>query len=261
MMLQQTQAARVVPAYVSFLRRFPTLRSLARATRQDVVIEWDGLGYSRRAVALSEAARTIARDHDGRVPSDPVALRRLPGIGPYTVAAIASISFGARVAAIDTNVRRIVARAFLGVDPDDARAGEVQDLAAAWVDPDDPGAWNQALMDLGREVCRPRPQCEACPLRPGCRFVLGGAKARPSSTRKSRFEGSNREARGAVLRALRTGEERSLEGLARDTGLSLKRVVPAVAGLARDGLVDAGPAAQGAPPPPPPPRGRVRLAG
>jgi A/G-specific adenine glycosylase len=103
-MLQQTQAGRVVPAFRSFLRRFPTVRTLAAAPRRDVVREWGGLGYNRRAVRLSEAARAIVRDHGGRIPRDPSALRELPGVGPYTAAAVASLGFGEPVAVVDTNV-------------------------------------------------------------------------------------------------------------------------------------------------------------
>lgn len=102
-MLQQTQAARVVPVFVRFLGAFPSVASLAAAGRGDVVRAWAGLGYNRRAVALSEAARAIVRDHDGRVPADPQVLRTLPGVGPYTAAAVAALAFGAPVAAVDTN--------------------------------------------------------------------------------------------------------------------------------------------------------------
>ena len=255
-MLQQTQASRVVPAYRAFLRRFPTVRALAAASRRDVVASWDGLGYNRRAVALSEAARSIVGGHGGRVPSDPVALQRLPGVGPYTAAAVASIGFGARVPAVDTNVRRIVARVFLGVGADEASAEEVHALAKGWLDRNDPGAWNQALMDLGREVCRPRPLCEVCPLRPGCRFRVEGWEPRPAKRRQPPFEGSSRQVRGAVVSRLRRRAEATLAGLAGETGFPVGRVASAVAALAWDGLIEAGPAALAGRP-----GGRVRLAG
>ena len=122
-MLQQTQAARVVPAYRSFLRRFPTVRALAAAPRRDVVAEWGGLGYNRRAVRLSEAARAIDRDHDGRIPRAKDELLELPGVGPYTAAAVASMGFGEPVAVVDTNVRRVVSRVHLG-DRGSRSAGE-----------------------------------------------------------------------------------------------------------------------------------------
>ncbi len=255
-MLQQTQASRVVPAYREFLARFPTVRSLAAASRRDVVAAWDGLGYNRRAVALSEGARSIVGGHGGRVPSDPVALQRLPGLGPYSAAAVASVAFGVPVAAVDTNVRRIVARVFLGIEPDDAPAAEVRALAEGWLDRGDPGAWNQALMDLGREVCRPRPRCEVCPIRPGCRFRVEGWEPRPAKRRQPPFEGSSRQVRGAVVSRLRRREDATLAGLAGETGFPLERVASAVTALASDGLIEAGPAALAGRP-----RGRARLAG
>ena len=159
-MLQQTQASRVAPAFGSFLRRFPTVRALAAATRGDVVREWGGLGYNRRAVRLSEAARVVVRHHGGRIPRDPVALRELPGVGPYTAAAVASLGFGEPVAVVDTNVRRVVSRVYLGLDGHQVSSKEAWGLAEGWLDRDDPVTWNQALMDLGREVCRPEPRCD-----------------------------------------------------------------------------------------------------
>lgn len=236
LMLQQTQASRVVPAYTAFLRRFPDVRSLARASRHEVLLAWDGLGYNRRAVALSEAARTIVRDHTARVPVDVPTLRGLPGVGPYTAAAVASIAHGTPVAAIDTNVRRIAGRVFDGVD--DATPARVRELADAWLDPRDPGAWNEALMDLGREVCRPRPRCDVCPLRPSCAFVASGA--RPAGPRRTQgpFEGSFRQVRGAVVRALRARDAASLEELTAITGLDAERVAEAIHRLTAEGLLE-----------------------
>ncbi|MGH2637253.1 MAG: A/G-specific adenine glycosylase, partial [Actinomycetota bacterium] len=141
-MLQQTQAARVAPAFERFVSTFPGVRSLAVASRADVLRAWDGLGYNRRAVALSEAARTIERDHGGRVPSDPRVLRSLPGVGPYTADAVASLAFGAPVPALDTNVRRVVARVRLGVEAHQVTGGRLRSEAEDWLDRDDPGGWN-----------------------------------------------------------------------------------------------------------------------
>jgi A/G-specific adenine glycosylase len=236
LMLQQTQASRVVPAYTAFLRRFPDVRSLARASHREVLLAWDGLGYNRRAVALSEAARTIVRDHAAGVPADVPTLRGLPGVGPYMAAAVASIAHGTPVAAIDTNVRRLAGRVFDGVD--DATPARVRELADAWLDPRDPGAWNEALMDLGREVCRPQPRCDACPLRRSCAFVAAGA--RPAGPRRTQgpFEGSFRQVRGAVVRALRARDAASLEELTAITGLDAERVAEAVRRLTAEGLLE-----------------------
>ncbi len=235
-MLQQTQAPRIVPAYRAFLRRFPDVRALAGARRDDVLRAWGGLGYNRRALALSEAARAIVRDHAGAVPSDPATLRSLPGVGSYTAAAVASIAFGAAVAAVDTNVRRIVSRVADGTD--DASPARARELADAWLDRREPGAWNQALMDLGREVCRPRPRCDVCPLRPWCRFIEIGAA--PSSVRppQDRFEGSMRQARGAVVRTLRERRSGTVVELAGATGIDRERVAEAVRRMTAEGLLE-----------------------
>jgi A/G-specific adenine glycosylase len=237
-MLQQTQASRVVPAYRDFLARYPTVRSLAAASRRDVVRAWDGLGYNRRAVWLSEGARAIVREHEGRVPRDAATLRTLPGVGPYTAAAVASMAFGEPVAVVDTNVRRVVARVHLGVDGSRVPTGRVWELALEWLDRDDPVTWNQAVMDLGREVCRPRPRCDVCPLARVCRFRTSGSVAGRAPSAKDRFEGSSRQVRGAVVRTLRSHESLSLARLAAETGFEAARVDAAVVALATDGLVE-----------------------
>jgi len=202
MMLHQTQAARVAPAFTRFLRRFPTVADLAAAQRSAVLRAWSGLGYNRRAVYLSEAARLIVREHGGRVPSAPETLRTLPGVGPYTSAAVASIGFGVPVAALDTNVARVVARYRLGVEPGEAPRVNLEAAAADWLDRQDPGSWNQALMDLGREVCKATPRCDVCPLAPRCGFRAAGHSRHPSPRRQSPFPQSLRRVRGAVIRSL-----------------------------------------------------------
>lgn len=254
-MLQQTQAARVVPAFERFLRRFPSVRVLAKAPRDDVVRAWEGLGYNRRAVALSETARRLVVEHRGRVPRDPGALLRLPGIGPYTAAAIASLAFGEHVAALDTNARRIVARVHAARDADDVPPAKLRELADRWLDRGDPGTWNQALMDLGREVCRPRPRCDVCPIAFGCRFPAEAAAPQPSRRRQGRFEGSSRQVRGAVVGSLRRRGSASMRSICDDTRFPAGRIRDAVEALCRDGLVEAGPAALAGRS-----RGRVRLA-
>jgi len=237
-MLQQTQTGRVVPAYRSFLRRFPTVRALAAAPRRDVVAEWGGLGYNRRAVRLSEAARAIVRDHGGRIPRAKDELLELPGVGPYTAAAVASMGFGEPVAVVDTNVRRVVSRVHLGIDGHEVPPKEVWALADAWLDRDDPGTWNQALMDLGREVCTPKPDCEACPLARVCRFRLSGAVANRGPRRQGPFEGSSRQVRGAVVSALRSHPWLTPAHLASEIGFPVDRVEAAIQALAVDGLVE-----------------------
>ena len=237
-MLQQTQAARVEPIFEAFIARFPDVGALAEASRADVLRAWAGLGYNRRGVALHESARAIVREHGGRVPRDADALRRLPGVGPYTAAAVASIGYGEPVAAVDTNVRRITARAIHGVESDEVAPDRLARDAQTWLDPSAPGDWNQALMDLGRVFCRPAPRCGECPLASLCRFRVAGRTARPSGRRQPPFEGSTRQVRGSVVGALRTQRSASSEALADRTGHPARAVFIAADSLVRDGILE-----------------------
>ena len=190
-MLQQTQAARVVPHYERFLARFPTPRALAEAPAAEAIAAWSGLGYNRRALALRAAAAQVA-EHGW-----PEHLEDLPGVGPYTAAAVGSFAFGAQVAAVDTNVRRVIERRDGVRRPPRAlarRAAELLPEGRA-------AAWNQAMMELGATVCRPRrPLCGECPLRAGCAGPHAVAPlARP---RGERFEDTRPlGARAAARRA------------------------------------------------------------
>ena len=171
-MLQQTQAARVVPHYERFLARFPAPRALADATAGEAIAAWSGLGYNRRALALREAARVAA--DDGWPP--PSRLESLPGVGPYTAAALGSFAWDAPMAAVDTNVRRVIERR------DGVRRGPraLARRAAELLPAGRAAAWNQAMMELGATICRPRrPDCGACPLRRGC----AGPAALPAAPR------------------------------------------------------------------------------
>jgi A/G-specific adenine glycosylase len=236
-MLQQTQAARVVPIFRAFVRRFPSVADLAAAPVADVVRAWAGLGYNRRAVALSRAARWMVRENGGDVPSDPDTLIKLPGIGPYTASAVAAIAFGARVPAMDTNVRRVVARAALGLDHEQAPSSVLRGAARRLLGSADPAAWNQAVMDLGREVCRPKPRCVVCPLADGCAFRRAGAEPLRTPRRTLPYERSSRQLRGAIVRALRERSPQTGRRLGRTLDVSGERVALIVGGLARDGLV------------------------
>ncbi len=246
-MLQQTQAARVAVALPRFLRRFPDVRALARATPADVLRAWQGLGYNRRAVHLHRAARAIVERHEDRVPADLASLGSLPGIGPYTAAAVASIAFGVPVAAVDTNVRRVIGRLALAHEPADAPAAAIERAASMWLDPDAPGAWNQAVMDLGRFVCRPVPRCQACPLAMACRSRASGRIPTRRATRRrvahsEAFAGSTRQVRGGIVRELaRRSSPVGLPTIAAALGLPRERVNRAVAALEREGLIEVTP--------------------
>lgn len=187
-MLQQTQVATVVPYFERFMERFPSLVDLARADEDDALALWAGLGYYTRARNLLKAARRIAEL--GAFPSTYDELLRLPGFGPYTAAAVASIVFDEAVACVDGNVMRVVAR-LLALDGD-PRKGEtkktVEQTASDWIDPKRPGDFNQAMMELGATVCqRDTPYCLLCPVRDLCRAHEMGIEAdipprRPSKT-------------------------------------------------------------------------------
>lgn len=178
-MLQQTQVARVLPFYLAWMEAFPDVAALAAAPREAVLMRWQGLGYYARARNLHRAAAEIVARHGGRVPDDVDALLALPGIGAYTAGAVASIAFGRRVPAVDGNVRRVLARLLaLREDPASAYgARQIESLAAAIADGPAPGELNQALMELGATVCRPRdPRCADCPLTAHCTAFATGVQ-------------------------------------------------------------------------------------
>jgi A/G-specific adenine glycosylase len=167
-MLQQTQVSRVVEKFEPFLRAFPTPAALAAASEDEVLAAWQGLGYYRRARLLHAAAKAIVERHGGRVPSDPAALRELPGVGRYTSGAIASIAFGAREPIVDGNVIRVLSRtaARQGSADDRATVEWAWDEASRFVEAaSEPGPANEALMELGATVCTPAaPKCHSCPV-------------------------------------------------------------------------------------------------
>ena len=204
-MLQQTQADRVVPKWAAFLSSFPTPAACAHATLGDVLRLWQGLGYPRRARNLRDAALLVVERHDGQLPDDLDALLALPGVGPYTARAVLAFAFEHDVAVVDTNIARVLAR----TGGERLTAKRAQAAADALVPTGDGWIWNQVFMDLGATLCRPVPKCDACPIRATCRWRLGGfADPDPAvgsagvSGRQAKFEGSDRQARGAVLRAV-----------------------------------------------------------
>ena len=188
-MLQQTRTESVTPYYERFLGRFPDVRSLADAAEEDVLRCWQGLGYYSRARNLHRAAKEIVLKHGGQLPASAEALRTLPGVGPYTAAAVASIAFGEPVPAMDGNLIRMFAR-YTDEDGDAAAPGtrgRLTRTARLLMPADRPGDYNQALMDLGATVCTPgTPDCGRCPVREGClAHERGHAEARPVLPRKA----------------------------------------------------------------------------
>jgi A/G-specific adenine glycosylase len=170
-MLQQTRVETVIPYFERWMRLFPTIRDLANASEQDVLNAWEGLGYYSRARNLHKAAKLVAEKHDGKVPRNLDNLRALPGIGRYTVGAIASMAFGMDEPTLDGNLRRVFARLFDVKEPADEPAGEktLWALAAGHLPKGKAGDYNQALMDLGATICTPKnPSCLICPLKGIC---------------------------------------------------------------------------------------------
>jgi A/G-specific adenine glycosylase len=187
-MLQQTRVETVIPYFEKWMRLFPSVQSLANASEQEVLNAWEGLGYYSRARNLHKAAKIVAEQYNGKLPRDLDELRRLPGIGRYTLGAIASIAFGMDVSALDGNIKRVYARIFDVTEPVDSPAGEkiLWDLADEHIPKGRAGDYNQALMDLGSMICVPRnPRCLICPVMNLCQARLNGVQdQRPVKTPK-----------------------------------------------------------------------------
>lgn len=178
-MLQQTRVETVIPYFEKWMRLFPDIGALANASEHDVLNVWEGLGYYSRARNLHKAAKIVAHEHDGELPRDLVALRKLPGIGRYTLGAIASIAFGLDVPALDGNIRRVYARLFDIAEPADSPSGEniLWKLAEDHLPNGQAGDYNQALMDLGATICLPKnPRCLICPLMKVCKARKNGTQ-------------------------------------------------------------------------------------
>ena len=229
-MLQQTRADRVIPKWREFLDAYPDPVACAGASLGDVLRRWQGLGYPRRARNLRASAEAIVERHDGALPDDLDALLALPGVGPYTARAVLAFAFERDVAVVDTNIARILARAGgerLTARRAQAMADDLVPSQYGWM-------WNQVIMDVGATVCRPNPRCEECPIAPGCVWQRSGhpdpdpaVGSAGVSTRQAPFDGSDRQARGRVLKTLGDGPRPAADFDAR-----------IVASLVADGLVE-----------------------
>ena len=177
-MLQQTVVKAAVPFYEKFVKRWPTVRKLANAQRDEIMAAWAGLGYYSRARNMHECAQVVSREHNGRFPRSEEDLRKLPGIGPYTAAAIAAIAYDIPATVVDGNVERVIARLFAVTDPIPPAKPKLKKLAARLTPPTRPGDFAQAMMDLGATVCTPkRPSCMMCPLKGECAARAEGIEA------------------------------------------------------------------------------------
>lgn len=206
-MSQQTQVERVIARYQAWMHRWPTPQALATASQADVIKMWDRLGYPRRALALHRCAQIVTSDYDGQLPADEQALLALPGIGPYTAAAVLAFGFKRRAVVLDTNVRRVVARLH-GEPAVPAHLRKYEWARAdALLPADDSHAVqvSEALMELGALVCQARnPRCDVCPLSARCTwFRAGRPQANMPKRKTQRYLGTHRQARGNILAALR----------------------------------------------------------
>jgi A/G-specific adenine glycosylase len=241
-MLQQTPVARVLPAYLDWLQRWPTPGALAADPPGEAVRAWGRLGYPRRALRLHQAARAIVDVYAGEVPSSHDELLALPGVGSYTAAAVASFAFGGRHAVLDTNVRRVLGRAVSGraLPAPTLTAGErrlAEDLLPEA--PEVAAVWGVAVMELGALVCTARvPRCADCPVATTCAWRIAG-KPEPDTRRAGqRYAGTDRQVRGRLLAVLREAEG-AVTSAALDAvwGDDVQRN-RALAGLVEDGLVE-----------------------
>jgi len=249
LMLQQTGVDRIAPRWVRFVERFPSWQAVASATVGDVIREWQGLGYNRRAVSLHRMARAVVERFGGHLPADRRELLKLPGVGPYTANAILSFVHKLDEPAIDVNLRRVIGRLAFG-DPG-APIADVERVARAAIPPGRGSDWNQALMDLAALHCTlRRPSCLLCPLRDVCKTANGAVAAPPprlaraAAERRAGYYQSTRYQRGKVVDLLRDADTLSAaeigERLDADPLAGSYELGALLAGLVRDGLIEEG---------------------
>lgn len=265
-MAQQTPVARVAPQWVAWMSRWPSPADLAAADTAAVITQWDRLGYPRRALRLHECARAIRDEHEGVVPDTYAELVALPGVGDYTACAVIAFAFGRRAVVLDTNVRRVIARVFGGVAnhaphitaaeraavdavtpaQESTVGGELispaagQSRPALSPQPSLAAQFSQAVMELGAIVCRPTPLCDNCPLSPQCSWRAAGYPAADQPARRPQtFAGTDRQARGVVMRLLReSGTAAVSADVIRAAWHDESQLQRALASLVADGLAE-----------------------
>lgn len=249
-MSQQTQVSRVEPKWRAFINRWPTPKEFAAASDAEAIRAWERLGYPRRAIQLRACAVAICERHDGTVPSDLDDLMALPGIGPYTAGAVRAFAFGLPAPVIDTNIRRVLTRVFLGEalppSPNARRDAELWRTVTEDATDFEQVALAKAAMELGALVCTSRsPVCEACPLSASCLWVSRGKPAADPTVRRVKqasYSGSLRQMRGRILAELRSVDRMRIDVLEASTGKTPEggadeRFSLALASLERDGLI------------------------
>jgi A/G-specific adenine glycosylase len=241
-MLQQTPVARVLPAYLAWLDRWPAPPDLAAAPAGEAVRQWGRLGYPRRALRLHAVARILTDQYNGEVPATRAALLALPGIGTYTAAAVASFAFAQRHPVLDTNVRRVLARLITGRQYPPASLSVAETALAESLLPEPPkvaAQWSVALMELGALICTStNPKCPACPVSRDCTWLSNGRPPSPPSRSAQPYEGTTRQCRGAILSLLRHAQTPlTVDDLASAWPDPARRA-KALSGLISDGLVE-----------------------
>ena len=237
-MLQQTPVARVLPVYTEWMKRWPTPRDMAKASGGDVITAWGRLGYPRRALRLLECAKVISSDYNNRIPEAEMELRKLPGIGEYTAAAIVAFAFKERSLVLDINIRRLFARAIDGVEvPTSSINKSERKDRAALIPTRNPHLWAAATMELGALICTAaKPKCELCPIANHCRWRSLDYPKSDAPKRTQSWNGTDRQCRGVVVQALRENKTLSKKELSKLWSMQ-PQFEKALVSLEKDGLI------------------------
>ena len=240
-MSQQTPMSRVIGPWHEWMNRWPTPDDLAEEDSGEAVAAWGRLGYPRRALRLHSCAVTIATEHDGVVPNSYDELVALPGIGDYTASAVVSFAFGGRATVLDTNVRRLIARAESGIANCPTSVTRAERVVADALVPDEDvraAKWAVASMELGALVCTARsPQCEVCPIRDGCRWVIDGRPDNAPARRGQPWKGTDRQCRGVIMDVVRNSPRGVKVQMALSAWPELDQASRCLESLLDDGLV------------------------
>ena len=240
-MSQQTPMSRVIGPWHEWMNRWPTPDDLAEEDSGEAVAAWGRLGYPRRALRLHSCAVTIATEHDGVVPNSYDELVALPGIGDYTASAVVSFAFGGRATVLDTNVRRLIARAESGIANCPTSVTRAERIVADALVPDEDARaakWAVASMELGALVCTARsPQCEVCPIRDGCRWVIDGRPDNAPARRGPPWKGTDRQCRGVIMDVVRNSPHGVKVQMALSAWPELDQASRCLESLLDDGLV------------------------
>lgn len=243
-MAQQTPVARVIPVWQRWLRLWPTAVDLAQATPEQVLVEWTNLGYPRRALRLRECAQVITEQYGGQFPQTYEELIELPGVGQYTAGAILAFAFGKRALVLDTNVRRVIARAYLGTQfPPPSLSTAEKTFATSLIPDGDAGAtlWAQSSMELGATLCAARvTQCEICPIAAMCKWRLAGYPPDEHADKRKtqKFAGTDRQVRGLIMKEIRNSSGPVPHDVISELWPDPAQLGRCIDGLLEDGLID-----------------------